>query len=255
MQNNKEAFSRLIDVMNELREKCPWDKKQTIQTLRPMTIEETYELAEAIEQNDWINLKEELGDLLLHIVFYSRIASEKGLFTINDVIETLISKLIKRHPHIYGDTKVKDENDVKKNWEKIKIAEGKKSILSGIPSSMPPVNKALRIQEKAKQVGFEWNEPEDVFEKIKEELDEFEHARTKQNHQEAEEEFGDILFSLLNYARFLQIDAETALEKTNRKFISRFKKMEAAAEKEGRSLPEMSLQEMDKIWNKIKKED
>lgn len=254
MQNNKEAFSKLIEVMNELREKCPWDKKQTIQSLRPMTIEETYELAEAIEQNDWVNLKEELGDLLLHIVFYSRIASEKNLFTINDVIETLITKLIKRHPHIYGDTKVNDENDVKKNWEKIKIAEGKTSILSGIPASMPAMNKALRIQEKAKQVGFEWNKPEDVFEKIKEELAEFENARITEIHEDVEEEFGDILFSLLNYARFLHIDAETALEKTNRKFISRFKKMEAAAEKEGRSLPEMTLQEMDKIWNKIKKE-
>lgn len=254
MEKEATAFLRLLEIMDDLREKCPWDKKQTIQSLRAMTIEETYELAEAINEEDWKNLKEELGDLLLHIVFYSKIATEQKQFTITDVLNGISEKLINRHPHIYGEIEVKDAEEVKRNWEKIKISEGKKSVLSGIPSSMPSWNKALRVQEKAKQVGFEWKNTEDVFEKVKEELKEFEEARLENNRQHLEEEFGDILFSLLNYARFLQIDPETALEKTNRKFISRFQKMEAIATEEGKSLPDLSLEEMDRIWNKIKKE-
>ncbi len=254
MEKEATAFLRLLEIMDDLREKCPWDKKQTIQSLRAMTIEETYELAEAINEEDWKNLKEELGDLLLHIVFYSKIATEQKQFTITDVLNGISEKLINRHPHIYGQIEVKDAEEVKRNWEKIKISEGKKSVLSGIPSSMPSWNKALRVQEKAKQVGFEWKNTEDVFEKVKEELKEFEEARLENNRQHLEEEFGDILFSLLNYARFLQIEPETALEKTNRKFISRFQKMEAIATEEGKSLPDLSLEEMDRIWNKIKKE-
>lgn len=254
MEKAAVEFLKLLEIMDELREKCPWDKKQTIHSLRPMTIEETYELAEAINESDWENLKEELGDLLLHIVFYAKIAKEEKEFSMVDVIEKIRTKLINRHPHIYGQVKVADENDVKRNWEKIKISEGKTSVLSGLPSSLPPLNKALRIQEKVKQVGFEWNNTEEVFEKIKEELTEFEEARKDKDRQQMEEEFGDIVFSLLNYARFLQIDPETALEKTNRKFIARFQKMELLASEQGRSIPEMSLEEMDKIWNKIKKD-
>lgn len=251
----KENFERLVNIMDELREKCPWDKKQTIETLRQMTIEETYELADAITEKNWNELKEELGDILLHIVFYARIAKEQNEFTLNDVLETICNKLIVRHPHIYGDVKVNDDEDVKKNWEKIKLREGKSSVLSGVPVSLPAVVKATRIQEKAKQVGFEWKYKEDVWLKVEEEMNEL-HAAVKSNDQnEIEEEFGDLLFSLVNYARFLNVDAENALEKTNKKFIHRFTRMEAIAKSDGKNLYDMSLEEMDAIWNIVKKEN
>lgn len=255
MKTVAEDFLRLVNIMNELREKCPWDRKQTIQTLRSMTIEETYELGDAIIEEDWQNIKEELGDILLHIVFYARIAQEKSQFTLNDVINTICDKLIVRHPHIYGDVKVNNEEDVKRNWEAIKIQEGKKSVMDGVPASLPAIVKATRIQEKAKQVGFEWHNKEDVWEKIEEEMKELHDEVKNGNREEMEMEFGDVLFSLVNYARFLQIDAETALEKVNKKFLNRFKRMEAAANAEGKQLAEMSLDEMDAIWNKIKKEN
>lgn len=241
--------------MNELREKCPWDKKQTIQTLRSMTIEETFELTDAIDNTDWKSIKEELGDLLLHIVFYSRIADEQHQFNINDVIETLCAKLIKRHPHIYGEVKVNDEEDVKKNWEKIKLSEGKKSVLDGVAKSLPAISKAERVQEKAKQVGFEWKHKDDVWLKVNEEMNELSEAVAANNKEEMTNEFGDVMFSLVNYARFLKIDAEAALQKTNHKFISRFTTMETIAAGEGKNLYDMSLEEMDSIWNKIKKEE
>ncbi len=242
--------------MDDLREKCPWDKKQTIDTLRPMTIEETYELADAITNKDWQNLKEELGDLLLHILFYSKIGTEQNQFTLTDVIEGICNKLIVRHPHIYGDVKVNDEEDVKRNWEKIKLKEGKKtSVLSGVPASLPAIVKAARIQEKAKQVGFEWETKEDVWKKVEEEMGELHEAMATGNTDDIEAEFGDILFSLVNYARFLRIDAEGVLERTNKKFIYRFTKMEQEAKSEGRELTDMTLQEMDAIWNRVKKEN
>lgn len=254
MHTDKKNFANLVQIMNELREQCPWDKKQTIHTLRSMTLEETYELADAIQENDWQNIKEELGDLLLHILFYSRIASEENKFTIEDVIDGIAKKLINRHPHIYGDVKVSDENDVKKNWEKIKQAEGKKSVLSGVPISMNALSKAICIQEKAKKVGFEWDNKEDVWKKVEEEVAELNEAVKSQNQKHIEEEFGDVLFSLLNYSRFINIDADIALEKVNKKFIARFKKMEEVASEQGKHLADMSLQEMDKIWNEIKKD-
>lgn len=241
--------------MDELREKCPWDKKQTIQTLRSMTIEETYELADAISKEDWAGIKEELGDILLHIVFYARIAGEKEKFSLNEVLETICNKLIVRHPHIYGDVKVNDEEDVKKNWEKIKLKEGKTSVLSGVPVSLPAVVKAARIQEKAKQVGFEWEKKEDVWLKVEEEMQELQEAMQQNDSKATEEEFGDVLFSLVNYARFLNIDAENALEQTNKKFIHRFTKMESVAKEQGKNLYDMSLAEMDAIWNIVKKEN
>ena len=241
--------------MDELREKCPWDKKQTIQTLRSMTIEETYELADAITKEDWNEIKEELGDILLHIVFYARIAGEQEKFTLNDVLETICNKLIVRHPHIYGDVTVKDDEDVKRNWEKIKLQEGKTSVLSGVPVSLPAVVKAARIQEKAKQVGFEWEKKEDVWMKVEEEIQELQQAIQQNSIKETEEEFGDVLFSLVNYARFLNIDAENALEQTNKKFIHRFTRMESVAKEQGRNLYDMSLEEMDAIWNIVKKEN
>ncbi len=241
--------------MNELREKCPWDRKQTIETLRSMTIEETYELADAITERDWQEIKEELGDILLHIVFYARIATEQNRFTLNDVLETICNKLIIRHPHIYGDIYVNDDEDVKKNWEKIKLAEGKSSVLSGVPVSLPSMVKAARIQEKAKQVGFEWKQKEEVWLKVEEEMDELVHAVKNNDAKHAEEELGDVLFSLVNYARFLNVDAENALEQTNKKFIRRFTQMEAIAKNEGKNLYDMSLEEMDAIWNIVKKEN
>ena len=248
-------FERLVTIMNELREKCPWDKKQTIQTLRSMTIEETYELADAITEENWQEIKEELGDILLHIVFYVRIATEQNKFTLNDVLETICNKLIIRHPHIYADTKVNDDEDVKRNWEKIKLSEGKSSVLSGVPVSLPAVVKAARIQEKAKQVGFEWKHKEDVWLKVEEEMNELHEAVNNDDQKAAEEEFGDVLFSLVNYARFLAIDAENALEQTNKKFIQRFTRMEVIAKEEGKNLYDMSLEEMDAIWNIVKKEN
>src|SRR6478735_4310644 len=232
----KKNFERLVTIMNELREKCPWDKKQTIQTLRSMTIEETYELADAITEENWQEIKEELGDILLHIVFYVRIATEQNRFTLNDVLEMICNKLIIRHPHIYADTKVNDDEDVKRNWEKIKLSEGKSSVLSGVPVSLPAVVKAARIQEKAKQVGFEWKHKDDVWVKVEEEMNELQEAVKDNNQKAVEEEFGDVLFSLVNYARFLDIDAENALEQTNKKFIQRFTRMEVIAKGEGKNL-------------------
>jgi XTP/dITP diphosphohydrolase len=248
-------FERLVTIMNELREKCPWDKKQTIQTLRSMTIEETYELADAITEESWQEIKEELGDILLHIVFYARIATEQNRFTLNDVLETICNKLIIRHPHIYGDTTVNDDEDVKRNWEKIKLSEGKSSVLSGVPVSLPAVVKAARIQEKAKQVGFEWKNKEDVWLKVEEEMGELHEAVKDHNSKAVEDEFGDVLFSLVNYSRFLSVDAENALEQTNKKFIQRFTRMETIAREEGKNLYDMSLEEMDAIWNIVKKEN
>lgn len=263
MSNLSESFLRLVSIMDELREKCPWDKKQTVQTLRHMTIEETYELADAITEEDWKGIKEELGDLLLHIVFYSKIGKEENKFTLEEVINGISEKLIARHPHIYGDVQVNDEEDVKRNWEKLKLKEGKRSILSGVPKSLPATVKAMRLQEKAKQVGFEWETKEQVWEKVEEEIGElksaigtWQSASDKESgvqHKKVEEEFGDTVFSLINYARFLRIDAENALEVTNKKFIQRFTKMEEDALKSGKNLVDMSLQEMDSIWNSIKK--
>lgn len=249
------SFLRLVTIMDELRAQCPWDKKQTIQTLRPLTIEETYELVDAITNNDWQNLKEELGDVLLHIIFYSKIGSEEKQFELEDVINGICEKLIVRHPHIYGDVKVNNEEDVKKNWEQIKLQTGKKkSVLGGVPTGLPAVIKATRIQEKAKQVGFEWDNKEDVWKKVEEEIGELKEAIESNNQQHVEEEFGDVLFSLINYARFLKVDAEGALEKTNQKFIHRFVGMEKIATEKGKPLSEMTLEEMDAIWNEVKKQ-
>lgn len=252
MQELEKSFSKLVGIMDDLREKCPWDKKQTIDTLRPLTIEETYELTDAITEHNWQSIKEELGDVLLHIIFYAKIGSEQQQFTLQEVIEEICTKLINRHPHIYGDVKVADDEDVKKNWEQIKIKEGKKSVLSGVPGSLPAIIKATRIQEKAKQAGFEWDNKEDVWKKVEEEMHELQEAVALNDQQHIEEEFGDVLFSLANYARFLRIDAEGALERTNKKFISRFTIMEEEAARQGRSLYDMSLREMDEIWNDIK---
>jgi len=245
--------------MTDLREKCPWDRKQTIQSLRQMTIEETYELGDAILDEDWRHIQEELGDLMLHIVFYSKIAEEKNKFNIRDVINGISNKLILRHPHVYppdtameGIAAVKNEEDVKKNWEKLKLKEGKKSVLSGVPVSLPAIVKAMRLQEKAKQVGFEWENTADVWKKVKEEMNELEETINSNEIRRQEEEFGDLLFSLVNYARFLHLDAEAALERTNKKFISRFTKMEEVANNQKKSLNEMTLEEMDAIWNRIK---
>ena len=248
-------FSKLVEIMKDLRQKCPWDKKQTIQSLRQLTIEETYELTDAITDNNWQGIKEELGDLLLHIVFYSEIGMEQNKFTIEDVIDGVCEKLISRHPHIYGDVKVENENDVKQNWEKLKLKEGKKSVLAGVPKSLPAIAKSMRIQEKAKQVGFEWDNSMQVWEKIKEEVLELENEILNSDQNKIEDEFGDVLFSLINLSRFLNVDAENALEKTNKKFIKRFTKMEEEAAKENKFLHDMTLEEMDKLWNKIKLEN
>lgn len=248
------AFMRLVGIMDELREKCPWDRKQTIQSLRQMTIEETFELADAITDNQWQGIKEELGDLMLHILFYARIGKEQEQFTLQQVIEGISEKLISRHPHIYGDVKVENAEEVKKNWEKLKLKEGKTSVLSGVPRSLPAMVKAMRLQEKAKQVGFEWDNREQVWDKVEEETNELKGALEQGNQEQVEEEFGDLLFSLVNYARFLQVDAENALERTNKKFIHRFTQMEKAALDQGRDLASMSLQEMDAIWDSIKKQ-
>lgn len=249
-----DAFTRLVDIMNDLREKCPWDKKQTIQTLRQMTIEETYELADAITENNWVGIKEELGDLLLHIVFYAKIGSEQNQFELDEAINGICEKLIARHPHVYSDLKVSDADEVKRNWEKLKLKEGKKSVIGGVPKSLPSTVKAMRLQEKAKQVGFEWDTREQVWEKVEEEICELKAAISGNNKEKTEEEFGDVIFSLINYARFLQIDAENALEMTNKKFIHRFTQMEEKAMQKGKDLQSMSLQEMDAIWNEIKQQ-
>ncbi len=247
-----DAFGRLVSIMDDLREKCPWDKKQTIQTLRQLTIEELYELTDAITDQNWQGIKEELGDLLLHILFYAKIGTEQNHFTLEDVIKSISDKLIARHPHIYGDVKVNNESDVERNWEKLKLKEGKKSVLSGVPTSLPATVKAMRLQEKARQVGFEWEKREDVWEKVEEEIGELKEAVEEQDVQKTEDEFGDVIFSMINYARFLRIDAENALERTNKKFIRRFTQMEESAIKKGKDLHHMTLAEMDTIWNEIK---
>ena len=248
------TFNRLVTIMDELREKCPWDKKQTIQTLRHLSIEETYELAEAISAEDWNGIKEELGDLLLHIVFYAKIGAEQKKFTLQEVIDGVCEKLIVRHPHIYGDVKVENEEDVKQNWEKIKLKEGKKSVLGGVPKSLPSMVKAMRLQEKSKQVGFEWDNTQQVWDKVTEELQELDEAVLSGNKDKMEDELGDVFFSLVNLARFLQLDAENALERTNKKFIDRFTRMEKEAALQDKFLHDMSLEEMDAMWNRIKKE-
>jgi XTP/dITP diphosphohydrolase len=253
MTDKLKAFERLLVIMDELREQCPWDKKQTIESLRHLTIEETYELADAIIDKDMSNIKKELGDILLHIVFYARIASETNDFNIADVINAVCDKLIHRHPHIYGDVKVKDEKEVKENWEKLKMKEGNKSVLEGVPNSLPSLVKAARIQEKARAVGFDWENKNQVWEKVEEEIQEFRtEVNSKASHDKIESEFGDVLFSLINYARFLEINPENALEKTNKKFIKRFQYLESQAEKSGKKLSEMTLAEMDVYWNKAK---
>ena len=254
MQTSNTKFYELVKIMDELREKCPWDQKQSIHSLRQMTLEETYELTEAISSNEWGSIKEELGDLLLHIVFYSKIGEEQGKFSIDDVIDGISRKLIDRHPHIYGDVKVQDENDVKRNWEKLKLKEGKKSVLSGVPKSLPALIKAMRLQEKARQVGFEWENKDQVWEKVEEETHELHEAIQHGDQSKIEEEFGDLMFSLVNFSRFLQIDAENALELTNKKFIDRFTRMEEKALSTGKDLHKMTLGEMDAIWNDIKQQ-
>lgn len=254
MSELSDSFLALVKIMDELREQCPWDKKQTIHTLRPLTIEETYELADAITDNDWKGVKEELGDIMLHLLFYAKIGSEQQQFTLQEVLEGISAKLIHRHPHIYGDVKVQDEEEVKRNWEKLKMKEGKKSVLGGVPTSLPAIVKATRIQEKAKQVGFEWDNKEDVWKKVQEEMEELQEAIQTKTQEDVEEEFGDVLFSLANYARFLRVDAEGALEKTNKKFIRRFQEMESIALASGKELTTMSLDEMDQIWNQVKQQ-
>lgn len=246
------AVNRLLDIMDNLREKCPWDKKQTLESLRHLTIEETYELADAILDNDLPEIKKELGDVLLHIVFYAKIGSEKNAFDIADVANSICDKLIERHPHIYGDVKVKDEQDVKRNWEQLKLKEGKQSVLEGVPKSLPAVVKANRIQDKVAGVGFDWEKPEQVWEKVQEELSELNEEIKLGNTQNIEKEFGDVLFSMINYARFIGVNPENALEKTNKKFINRFQFLEQAAKKENKQLSEMSLAEMDVYWEKSK---
>ncbi len=244
-----EAFSRLLQIMDELRAGCPWDRKQTFESLRNLTIEETYELADAILEEDLEDIKEEVGDLLLHMIFYSKIAEEKKSWDIGDALNAVSDKLIKRHPHIYGDLKVADEEEVKKNWEQLKLQEGKKSVLGGVPKSLPAMVKAYRMQDKTKQVGFEWENEHQVWEKVEEEIQEFKEAEANLTKAEREEEFGDVLFSMINYARFTGIDPETALEKVNRKFKARFEYIEANAT---RPLEKMSLPEMDELWNEAK---
>ncbi len=239
--------------MDELREQCPWDKKQTIHTLRHLTIEETYELADAITSNDWKGIKEELGDLMLHMVFYAKIASEQAHFNIADALNAVCEKLTSRHPHIYGDVKVNNEEDVKQNWEKLKLKEGKKSVLGGVPGALPALVKAIRLQDKARQVGFEWDHAAQVWEKVEEETQELQEAVASGNADKMEEELGDLIFSLVNFARFLQIDPENALERTNRKFLFRFNAIEEEAARQGRHVHDLSLTEMDEIWNRVKR--
>ena len=245
------AFERLIAIMDELREKCPWDKKQTLNTLRYLTIEETYELADAILEKDMESIKGELGDLMLHLVFYSKIAAEKQAFDMVDVLNTVCEKLIERHPHIYGDVEATTEEEVKANWEKIKLRSGKKSVLEGVPKSLPAMVKATRIQEKARGVGFDWDHKEQVLEKVKEEIEEL-HCEVKEGSDKIEDELGDVLFSVINYSRFIGIDPESALERTNKKFIKRFQYLEKEVKKKGQSLDKMTLEEMDEIWEDAK---
>jgi XTP/dITP diphosphohydrolase len=247
-----EAFDRLLTIMDELRDQCPWDKKQTMQTLRHLTIEETYELGDAILEEDLVEVKNELGDLLLHIVFYAKIGSETNDFDVADVCNSICEKLINRHPHIYSDVKVKDEEEVIQNWENIKLKEGKKSVLEGVPKGLPALVKANRIQDKVAGVGFDWEKPEQVFEKVQEELSELQEEIKLGNPEKVESEFGDVLFSMINYARFLKINPENALERTNKKFIDRFQYLESKAKDLGKSLKDMTLREMDVYWEEAK---
>lgn len=252
-EDKLQAFGRLLDIMDDLRTQCPWDMKQTMETLRPLTIEETYELGDAILDNDLEEVRKELGDILLHMVFYAKIGSEKNAFDIADVLNGICEKLISRHPHIYGDVKVKDEEEVKANWEKLKLKEGKKSVLEGVPKSLPAMVKATRIQEKARGIGFDWEETSQVWEKVDEELQELRDEVKVGNKEKTEEEFGDFLFSIINLSRFLNVDAESALERTNKKFIKRFQYLEEQASKNGKKLGDMTLAEMDVFWNEAKK--
>lgn len=247
------AFGRLLDIMDELRLKCPWDKKQTFESLRHLTIEETYELGDAILDNDLQEIKKELGDLMLHLVFYAKIGSETNDFDIADVANSISEKLIHRHPHIYGDVVVKDDEEVKQNWEKLKLKEGKKSVLEGVPKALPAMVKANRIQDKVAGIGFDWEKPEQVWEKVQEEINELNAELLRGNTDAIESEFGDVLFSMINYARFIKVNPENALERTNKKFINRFQFLESEAKKINKSLHDMSLTEMDVFWNESKK--
>jgi len=256
--NPADAFLRLLNVLDTLRTQCPWDKKQTMETLRHLTIEETYELSDAILEGDMDEVKKELGDVMMHLVFYSKIAAENNLFNITEVLNGVCDKLVNRHPHIYGDVTVENEEDVKRNWEQIKLKEGNKSVLEGVPKSLPALVKASRIQEKARGVGFDWEDKTQVWEKVEEELNEFKtefnvDSNTAINIEKAEAEFGDLLFSLINYARFININPENALEKTNKKFIKRFQHLERKAQENGKALADMTLAEMDVYWNEAKK--
>ncbi len=252
-QEKLQAIERLLDIMDDLRAGCPWDKKQTYDTLRHLTIEEVYELADAIIEKDEEEIKKELGDLLLHIVFYAKIGSENGSYDIADVAHAISNKLVYRHPHIYGDVTVKDEQEVKENWERLKLKEGRESVLEGVPKSLPAMVKAMRLQEKARGVGFDWDHKEQVWDKVQEELAEFKAEADKNNQDKMEAEFGDILFSLINYARFVGINPETALEKTNKKFINRFQYLEKRTKLQGKDLKDMSLEEMEAFWQEAKK--
>ena len=259
MDGRLEEFKRLLDIMDELRANCPWDKEQTFESLRHLTLEEVYELSDAIMQNHPDEIKKELGDIMLHLVFYSKIGSENGAFTIQEVLHNINEKLIRRHPHIYGEVKVKDAGEVKDNWEKIKMEEGRKSVLEGVPHSLPPLVKAYRIQEKVRGVGFDWEQPHQVWDKVLEEMEELkEEVRIAGETGEKagmEMEFGDLLFALVNYARFIGVNPDDALEKTNRKFIRRFQYLEQNARKIGKSLHQMSLDEMDVFWSEAKKDE
>lgn len=246
------SFDRLLTIMDTLRQQCPWDKKQTFDSLRTLTIEETYELSDAIAEKDYDEIKQEAGDVLLHLVFYAKLGSEENRFDIIDIIDYLCQKLIRRHPHIYGDTKVQTAQDVKDNWEQIKLTEGRKSVLGGVPSSLPALIKAYRIQDKAKGVGFDWEKKSDVWDKVSEEINELKKAESEQNPKEIEQEFGDVLFALINYARFIDVNPENALEKTNKKFIARFQYIEKRLQEEGKSFKGQTLAELDKYWNEAK---
>ena len=253
MDARLQAFERLLTIMDDLREKCPWDKKQTLESLRYLSIEEMYELSDAILTKDLQEVKKELGDLMLHLVFYAKIASETNQFDITDVLNGICDKLVHRHPHIYGDQKVTTEEEVKHNWEKLKLKEGKKSVLEGVPRSLPAMVKAVRIQEKARGVGFDWDNSEQVWEKVEEELEEFKEELKHGDKEKTEQEFGDLLFSMINYSRFVGVNPEDALERTNKKFILRFQQMEAVLKKEEKDLSEMTLAEMDLYWEEAKK--
>jgi len=252
VEEKLKAFGRLLEIMDDLREKCPWDRKQTMDSLRYLTIEETYELSDAIIDKDLKGVKEELGDIMLHMVFYSKIGEEQKAFDVADVLHAVCDKLVHRHPHIYGDVEVADEEEVKKNWEKLKLKEGKKSVLEGVPRSLPAMVKAYRVQQKVKQLGFQWKDASGALDKVEEEMTEMKEAYREKEHDELEKELGDVLFSIINFARYMEIDAEKALELTNKKFIARFQWMEVAAAKDNLQLHDMTLAEMDVLWNKAK---